>query len=103
MSLADPWSSGSSDSNNDATAPTSLQFEDNFEPSSTGVTVSGANSSSSSDIQQPRDGRLPDSDSYLAVLGNYVACGVFCCYNATHSFILFLMIECVIRVLSTKQ
>lgn len=65
MSLADPWSSGSSDSNNDAIAPTSLQFEDNFEPSATGVTVSGANSS---DIQQPRDGRLPDSDSYLAVL-----------------------------------
>ncbi|XP_065080587.1 coiled-coil domain-containing protein 32 [Ochlerotatus camptorhynchus] len=64
MSLADPWSSGSSDSNNDAAAP-SLQFEDNFEPSATGVSVPGA---SSSDIQQPRDGRLPDSDSYLAVL-----------------------------------
>lgn len=68
MSLADPWSSGSSDSIIDAAAPTSLQFEDNFEPSAPGVSVSGASSSSSSDIQQPRDGRLPDSDSYLALL-----------------------------------
>lgn len=66
MSLADPWSSGSSDSNNDATAPTSLQFEDNFEPS--GHTTVVVSSASSSDIQQPRDGRLPDSDSYLALL-----------------------------------
>lgn len=63
MSLADPWSSGSSDSNHDdATAPASLQFEDNFEPAA--EQLRGTNS----DIQQPRDGRLPDSDSYLAVL-----------------------------------
>lgn len=66
MSLADPWSSGSSDSNHDdATAPASLQFEDNFEPAAEQVRGSNSNSS---DIQQPRDGRLPDSDSYLAVL-----------------------------------
>lgn len=58
--MADPWcdnpnSSSSSDPNalGDATA---LSFEDNFEPA-----VGG-------DQQQPRDGRLPDSDSYLAAL-----------------------------------
>lgn len=58
MNLADPWSTGSSDSINSNPHSTSLQFEDNFEPP--GVC--------SSENQQPREGRLPDSDSYLAVL-----------------------------------
>lgn len=59
MTLADPWSSSSSDSSkiihSDATSA-SLQFEDNFDQSSP------------SSQQQPQEGRLPDSDSYLAVL-----------------------------------
>lgn len=62
MNLADPWSSttGSSDSSNGKPNAASLQFEDNFEP-----TVVHSNGG---DNQQPRDGRLPDSDSYLAAL-----------------------------------
>ncbi|XP_055633115.1 uncharacterized protein LOC129773526 [Toxorhynchites rutilus septentrionalis] len=58
MTLADPW--GSSDSSNIQNS-TFLQFEDNFEL--TDVCVS-----SHSSLQQPQDGRLPDSDSYLALL-----------------------------------
>lgn len=59
MNLADPWSSSTSDSiSSGDRGSTSLQFEDNFEPLE----------QYRNDNQQPRDGRLPDSDSYLAAL-----------------------------------
>lgn len=57
MSVADPWCNPSSDDPSDAISSTvaaQLQFEDNFEPAV--------------GDQQPRDGRLPDSDIYLAAL-----------------------------------
>lgn len=57
MSVADPWCNPNPSSDAICSA-VQLQFEDNFEPAAVG------------DQQQPRDGRLPDSDSYLAALGN---------------------------------
>lgn len=50
----DPWCNASSDPSD----ATQLQFEDNFEPP---AVVRDSQ-------QQPQDGRLPDSDSYLATL-----------------------------------
>lgn len=62
MNVADPWntnSNSSSDINQQGDSGSSyLQFEDNFEPPRT----------SEQSIQQPQEGRLPDSDNYLAVL-----------------------------------
>lgn len=55
MSVADPWCNPNPSSDAICSA-VQLQFEDNFEPTAVG------------DQQQPRDGRLPDSDSYLAAL-----------------------------------
>lgn len=58
--MADPWCDNPNSSSSDPNAlgdATALSFEDNFEPA-----VGGDQQ------QQPRDGRLPDSDSYLAAL-----------------------------------
>lgn len=59
MIVADPWSNPNPASEtSDAISSTGqLQFEDNFEP-----TVADQL------LQQPREGRLPDSDTYLAAL-----------------------------------
>ncbi|XP_055590255.1 uncharacterized protein LOC129742380 [Uranotaenia lowii] len=64
---ADPWTGiGNNSIDRDSTeiggsaeAASTLQFEDNFEP---------VVEASSNNNQLPRDGRLPDSDSYLATL-----------------------------------
>ncbi|XP_053691873.1 uncharacterized protein LOC128740360 [Sabethes cyaneus] len=62
MNVTDPWSSSinsSSDINQQSDSnPSLLQFEDNFEPTRF----------SEQSIQKPQEGRLPDSDNYLAVL-----------------------------------
>ncbi|XP_055543876.1 uncharacterized protein LOC129729376 [Wyeomyia smithii] len=63
MNVADPWSSNSNTSSSeisqrdDSDSPF-LKFEDNFEPPK----------APEQNIQQPQEGRLPDSDNYLAVL-----------------------------------
>lgn len=59
MIVADPWcnpNTASSDSSDAILSAAQLQFEDNFEPAV------------GDQQQQPRDGRLPDSDSYLEAL-----------------------------------
>uniref|UniRef100_A0A1Q3FB14 Uncharacterized protein n=1 Tax=Culex tarsalis TaxID=7177 RepID=A0A1Q3FB14_CULTA len=59
MILADPWCNPnptSAETSDAILSAAQLQFEDNFEPAV------------GDQQQQPRDGRLPDSDSYLAAL-----------------------------------
>lgn len=52
----DPWCNPNPASSEPSDATQQLQFEDNFEPSTV------------PDLQQPQEGRLADSDSYLAAL-----------------------------------
>uniref|UniRef100_A0A1Q3FF85 Uncharacterized protein n=1 Tax=Culex tarsalis TaxID=7177 RepID=A0A1Q3FF85_CULTA len=59
MILADPWCNPnptSAETSDAILSAAQLQFEDNFEPAV------------GDQQQQPQDGRLPDSDSYLAAL-----------------------------------
>lgn len=55
---ADPWCNPNPASSEPSDATQQLQFEDNFAPSAV----------PDQQQQQPQDGRLPDSDSYLAAL-----------------------------------
>lgn len=55
VATADPWCNPNPASSEPSDATQQLQFEDNFEPSA-------------DQQQQPQEGRLPDSDSYLAAL-----------------------------------
>lgn len=55
---ADPWCNPNPASSEPSDATQQLQFEDNFEPSAV----------PDQQQQQPQDGRLADSDSYLAAL-----------------------------------